>query len=197
MKYLKPIRWQTVNGSQQVQIDDKLRHRLVKNFVKDNRDRFTEITQAISTGDIKLAHRLAHSLKSNAGQLGKTLLQQAAADIEHHLKNNKNMVTEGHLKIFETELNAALMQLTKELSDEPSHHEWHGDSSPLDTQAAMELIEKLEPLLEMGNPECRKFTDILHRLPDSEVLIQQIEDLDFEQAVVSLVGLKRLFKGMQ
>jgi HPt (histidine-containing phosphotransfer) domain-containing protein len=195
MKYLKPIRWQSVNEN--IQAENEFRHKLIVDFVKGNRTRYAEITQAISAGDIKLAHRIAHTLKSNAGHLGKTHLQKAAADVEYYLQNNKNLVTEEHLKILETELNAALMQLKQELDADPPHHEWQDEGPPLDEKYVPELFARLEPMLEMGSPECRKFIDKLHHLPGSEALIQQIDDLDFEQALVSFVELKKMFKGTQ
>jgi HPt (histidine-containing phosphotransfer) domain-containing protein len=195
MKYFTPVRWQGVN--EYLEVENEFRHKLIADFVKGNMTRSAEITQAVNSGDIKLAHRLAHTLKSNAGHLGKTLLQQAAADVESHLKNNENLVTEEHLKILEKELNAALAQFTQYLDNEPPRREWHDESPPLEAQYVPELFEQLEPLLEMGNPECRKFIDKLRRMSGGETLIQQIEDLDFEQALLSFAELKRMFKGTQ
>jgi diguanylate cyclase (GGDEF)-like protein len=77
-------------------------------FAENNQNKFDEINKALKAGDIKLAHRLAHTLKSNAGQIGKTRLQSAAADMEHRLKDGENLVTEEQLKILETELSMVL-----------------------------------------------------------------------------------------
>ena len=161
--------------------------------MKDNQTRFREITEAINTGDIKLAHRLAHTLSSNAGHLGKTLLQQAAMNIEQHLKNDKSLVTKEELKIFETELNAALAQLavefeaiTRKKADEPK--EW------LDVKSTLELFAKLEHELKKGDPGCILFIDDLGRVPGSEQLIQEVEDFDFDKALLSLTELKKGFE---
>ena len=47
----------------------------------------------------------------------------------------------------------------------------------------------------MGSPDCLELTDNLRRLPGSDVLIklliQQIKDFDFEQALDTLTGLER------
>jgi signal transduction histidine kinase/DNA-binding NarL/FixJ family response regulator len=80
-------------------------------FVEDNQNRYEDIVKALEKGDIKLAHRTAHSLKSNAGQIGETRLQQIAADIEKQLKDGENLLTQGQLDLLETELNAVLARL--------------------------------------------------------------------------------------
>ena len=86
-------------------------------FAENNQNKFDEINKALKTGDIKLAHRLAHTLKSNAGQLGKTRLQSAAADMEHRLKDGENTVTEEQLKILETELSMVLNEFAPLLKE--------------------------------------------------------------------------------
>jgi hypothetical protein len=60
-------------------------------------------------------------------------------------------------------------------------------------QSSLELLEKLEPMLEKGSSECREYIDVLWRIPGSEKLIQQIEDMEFQTAIVTLRELiKRL-----
>jgi len=80
-------------------------------FVKTNKNVINNIINNLNSGDIKTAHRITHSLKSNAAQLGKTSLQKAAAEVEHLLKDGKNSVSDEQLKKLETELNAVLAEL--------------------------------------------------------------------------------------
>ena len=80
-------------------------------FVEDNKNKYEDIIKALEKGDIKLAHITAHSLKGNAGLIGETGLQQAAADIENLLKNGENLVSQKQLDILQTELNAVLARL--------------------------------------------------------------------------------------
>jgi len=42
----------------------------------------------------------------------------------------------------------------------------------------------------MGSPESVNFLDSLCQIPDTEKLIKQIDNFDFESAVVTLAGLK-------
>ena len=160
-------------------------------FAKSNQQKFEEITKALEEGDIKLAHRLTHTLKSNAGQLGKTRLQQAAMNVEYRLKDGTNLATNEQLQILKTELEMVLDDYAP-LLDKSGPKETQAEvlQEKPDAQSVNELIKELEPLLKMGNPDCRKLIDRLRRIPDSEKLIQQIADFDFELALVTLTELK-------
>jgi HPt (histidine-containing phosphotransfer) domain-containing protein len=194
IKYFIPINQKTGHKNVILEADQKFQRELKLLFVKNNQGKYHEIIKALEEDDIKLAHRLVHTLKSNAGQINKTILQQAAANVEHQLKEGKNLVTEEQLKILETELTMVLNELSP-LLDELPLSETKAQAEPLDAQYARELIEKLEPLLNMGNPESRELIDDLHRIPKNEgliqQLIQQIEDFNFEQAVLTLAELKK------
>jgi CheY-like chemotaxis protein len=77
-------------------------------FVQSNHNKYDKIIDALESGDIKLAHRLAHSLNTNACQVGKIILQKAASDIEFKLKDGKNQVTDEQLAILKSELDMVL-----------------------------------------------------------------------------------------
>jgi CheY-like chemotaxis protein len=196
MKYFKPIDWQRVDENQRAMAEDKLRQKLINNFVKDNSGKYDEIAEAVKTGDIKLAHRLAHTLKSNAGQLDRTLLQQAAADIEHQLKDGQNLVSPEQMDALESTLGAALAEL------EPQVVDLSGGGAAVNTElssveSSLELIGKLEPKLELGDIGARQFIFELRRMPGSEDLIQQIEDFDFDLALKTLTELKKSLETRQ
>jgi HPt (histidine-containing phosphotransfer) domain-containing protein len=187
MKYFKPVKWDTGNEAESRQYNEKLKFSLMANFIKDNKNRYSEITEAIKTGDIKLAHRLAHTMKGNAGNLGKTRLQKAARDIEHLLKDKKSHVSAKKLAVLETELNAVLDELEPLVKENTPL----SPVQPLDAQKARETLAELKPLLERGSPDCLKYIDKLRGIQGSgeflvRKLIQQIEDLDFELALETL-----------
>jgi len=79
-------------------------------FVKGNENKYQEIVDALDAGDIVLAHRLAHSLKGDAGNVGKTILKTAATDVEQNLKNGKKLVTAEQLNILKMELDIVLSE---------------------------------------------------------------------------------------
>jgi PAS domain S-box-containing protein len=189
LKYFTPVKWAREKGAESRQYNDKLQFLLMATFVKDNRNRYGEISAAIDSGDIKLANRLAHTLKGNAGQLGKVRLQKAAELVEHLLKDGKNLVTAEHLAVLEAELAAALDELAplvKEAALPPT-----SQAEPLDAEKAHEVLVELKPLLESGNAECLKYIDKLRGISGTDEplvrkLIQQMEDLDFEDALETL-----------
>jgi HPt (histidine-containing phosphotransfer) domain-containing protein len=202
MKYFKPKNWQTVAESQHTIAEDELRYKLIANFVKDNQNRFSEIKNALNSGDIKLAHRLAHTLKSNAAHLDKTLLQKAASDVELQLKDGQNLATAQQLAALETELDAALTELQLKvkakaeadiaLKDTVESLSGTADQGePVNMEFIEEIIGKLEPILQMGSLDCRDYIDSLRLIPGTEELRQQIDNLDLEDALVTLGELKK------
>jgi len=193
MRYFKPLNWQIVEErSVSAHADDELYRKLKATFLKDNRNKFGEITEALKNGDIKLAHRLAHTLKSNAAQLGKTLLQQASAVIEDNLKDGKNLTSSEQLASLETELNAVISHLAAEVDAQTDQvSKTSVNTEPVNIDFICDLFNKLEPLLEMSNLECRNYLESLKRIPEAEKLRQQIDDLDFQDALATLGELKK------
>jgi HPt (histidine-containing phosphotransfer) domain-containing protein len=169
--------------------DEIFRKRLIQNFVNENQNRYDEVVNAINSGDIKLANRLVHNLKSNAGHLGKTGLQNAAQNVEYLLKNEKNLTTQDELNTLKAELDAVL----KEIAAFESAGSSGGAAVPrvnLDAEEKRVLINKLELLLEGGNPECLSLIDGLRAIPGSEELIAQMENFDFDAARETLAKSK-------
>jgi HPt (histidine-containing phosphotransfer) domain-containing protein len=188
--YLDKEQLQAVKTSESRNREIELKKELIVNFVEHNKNKYAEITEAIKAGDLVLANRMAHTLKSNAGQLGKTLLADACANIEHALADGKNNVTPKQLEIFETELKAVLLELM------PQYEEIIDNANkmslePFDEESIRELLEKLNPLLESSNTLCFEFLDDLRRVPESAELIKQIKELNFSKAIDILGGMEK------
>jgi CheY-like chemotaxis protein/HPt (histidine-containing phosphotransfer) domain-containing protein len=183
-KYLTPEKWDKESADEDKPFDDKLKLTLMVSFLKDNRERFNEFTNALNTGDIKLAHRLVHTLKSSAALLGKATLQEVSAEAEHLLENGENKLTQEHLDVLKNELNAVIDELA--LIVEKNAAVSAGEA--LNEEEAKALLAELKPLLENGSANCLKYVDNLRRIQGSNELlvhqlIQQMEDLDFETAL--------------
>ena len=112
LRYLKPVKKDASPKNAPFDADAEFQKMLTQHFLKNNRSNFDEIVRSLEKGDIDTARRLAHSLKSNAAQLGKIGLQAAAADVESRLKDGENLVSEEQLKLLETELLKALNELS-------------------------------------------------------------------------------------
>jgi len=186
IKYFKPITWQHEDKAESQQMDNDLRQLLINNFVKTNRGKFAEIRDAINAGNIKQAHLLVHTLKSNAGQLNKILLQKAAGEMENLLKDGKNNVTPRQMDILETELNTAIADLAPLVFEEDQYIA----TELSDREAALKALEELAVLLNKGNIECLDYIDKLRMIPGSAELIQQIENYDFKPALKTMGELK-------
>jgi signal transduction histidine kinase/CheY-like chemotaxis protein len=118
LKYFKPVKKETVQENTIDEEELAVQRIFQLSFVKENQKRFDEIADALKANDFILAHRLAHALKANAGQIGKTRLQSAAADIEQTIKNGEKKVTEEQLKTLETEMNIVLKELAPLLDEQ-------------------------------------------------------------------------------
>jgi len=183
LRHLRPVRFEVLEDNR-----DTLQNKLKADFAKANQNTFDEITKAIETGDISRAHRLVHTLKSNAGLIGRTELQKVAANIEIALKNGGASPSEAQISIFQYELNKTLNELMPLLNEAVNPAGPEIDA--IDGKAALELFDKLEPLLSSGSPECLQLIDELRRIPDSGELIEQMEDFYFGDALKTLMELK-------
>jgi signal transduction histidine kinase/DNA-binding response OmpR family regulator len=114
MKYLTPVNQTVEENTQTGEIDFDLEFKKVlqQHFFKKNQNIYNEIISAIETDNLELAYRIAHTMKGNAAQLGRSGLQAAAGDVERQLKEGKMLVTEDQLKTLETEIAKFLKDLS-------------------------------------------------------------------------------------
>ena len=187
LRYLMPVSYQSMGIDRLEQADDELLKKLRMDFVKNNQTKYDDIIEAIGAGDAKLAHRLAHSLKNNAGLIGKTGLQCVAADVENLLKDGTMKVPDGRLRLLEIELRAALEEL-KPLFEKCAAPV---ASENLNSEQTLALFAELEHMLENINPESVNLLDVIRSIPGTEELARQIEDYDFESAALTLSGIKK------
>lgn len=183
MKHLTPVGTRLTDMAEETAGDEKRRLQLRADFVKDNRAMFGDITAALESGDITRAGRMAHTLKGVAGLIGMTGLREAAQAVEYSLESGAAGVTGEQMNALEYELNAALGELATmpELCA--------GEPEYLSAEESLKLLGKLEKLLASNNTECIDWADKLRRYPDTELLAEQIEKLEFEAARETLAGI--------
>ena len=109
-RYLPVENYTYIASRYQSTEDEKIQKRLKATFVKSNQAVCAEIMKAVDAGDIKTAHRLAHTLKSNAGQIGENKLQ-AAAVVERNLSEGKSRLDMHEMRSLEAELGYVLEEL--------------------------------------------------------------------------------------
>jgi len=167
--------------------DEKLQKKLQLTFAKDNQEKFKEICDAINKKDIKLAHRLAHTLKSNAALIGESFLQKAAADVEALLKGENNAVTDSAMNKLDHELSSVLKELKPLLSEAQVAVQ----NKDFNTNEALNLLNRLKPMLTNMNPECMNLLDEVRSIPGADELANHIENFDFKPALEVLSELKK------
>jgi len=117
MQYFEPVSWQTEDETRHVRPDDDLYKKLAIMFMEKNRDIFITLEAALRAGDNELAFRLVHTLKTNAGQLGQTRLQQIGQDIANRLKKGEKEISPLKMQALENELNTVIDELTPITAD--------------------------------------------------------------------------------
>jgi CheY-like chemotaxis protein len=115
VRYFTPLTWKKEKPVSAR--NHQLHQNLINLFMQNNANKYEEITSALNAGDIKSAHRLAHTLNSNAAQLAETALQQAAVVVENRLKS-ENVVTPEQMRELKTELSAVIKRLKPQITDE-------------------------------------------------------------------------------
>ena len=189
LKYFTPVKWQSEDVKQYEQSDSELKKKLITGFVRNNLNKYSEIVDAINTGDIKLAHRLAHTLASNAGQLKKTALHKASQDVENQLKAGTDQPSHDQMMTLKKELTTVLDEFIPMVREMKSNTTKTQDNTITHT-----LPDKLEFLLKDSDPECLLYVTDLRLIPGSENLIQLMEDFEFESALEELLELKENLK---
>jgi PAS domain S-box-containing protein len=170
--------------------DERLHKQIKLNFVKNNQDTYKKFIEALVADDNVTAHRIVHTLKSNAGQLGKKLLQKSAALVESELSKNKSCVVDKEqLRILESELKTVLNELSPLLEEENRKEVVVANKEQIRI-----ILRKLEPMLVSKNPECEDMIDDVRRIPSSEELVKSIENFKFKKAQEEVIKIKKYWE---
>ena len=192
LKFLKPVSTSVIDEDEHEQSKNEMQQTLRINFVMKNQTKYAEITEAIASGNRELAHRIAHTLKSNAGFIGKIGLQNAAAEVEALILGELPTIPEEKMALLEIELASVLEELKPLMLDELAARE---NTQMLNAEQTSALFEKLELLLEDRNPDCMNYLADVRAVPGAEELARDIEYFDFESAVRTLSELKKKREG--
>jgi len=190
LKHLEPISFSDADNSEQERKAGNLKNQLRSDFVRNNQNTFTKISDALDSNDIKTAHRLAHTLKGTAALIGKSTLSKAAQEVEVSLKDGENSATEEQLNLLKTELYIVLDELKPYSIETIIDYPTDIDPSDNDVKYNLELYSKLEPLIKRGSPKCMQYVNQLLKIPGTKELIEEIKDFNFTKAAELLVILK-------
>jgi len=151
-------------------------------FVKNNKNTFENIMTALSNGDVIMAHRLAHTLSSNAGHIGESNLQSLASVAEYQLKNGENHLTEEAKQNLGFELKLVLDRYEPLLIKDSRK----ATEKITDPKEISKILDKLEPLLIDSEIKSRDMLDDLWKIPGADDLALCVEEYEFQKALVEL-----------
>ncbi|MCL2043993.1 MAG: ATP-binding protein [Treponema sp.] len=186
LKYFVPSgSTQTVQDSVGKQGDPYLQKRFNKNFLLDNKNTFDKIAAAMQTGDTVLACRLLHTLRGHAALIEKTALEETCAGMEQLLKEGATLFSPVQMNHLHDEFSAVITELqSREEESEPLPQK-----QKLDKKQSLELLTKLQTMLEDRDPLFVHLIDDVRTIPGTEELVSQMENYLLKQAGVSLAKL--------
>jgi len=167
---------------------DEVATKIKTDFARDQKNALANINDAIADGDINTAHRLAHTLKGLAGLMNETALFYAAENVEH-------LLAEGEIQFDRmSTLEYELKRVLEEIGElEPTQLATNSEK-PFDKENAISLLEKISPLLTNRSSACLDHISDLRQLPETAVLVRQMEDFDFPSALKTLTTLLAILK---
>ena len=191
LKYLKPSGMLPINNIAEYSDEEYVqRMEIITLFVKNNQTTIRDINSALEAGDVKLAHRLAHTLKGVAGLVGMAALSEAAQTVENSLSTDKQELLNGQMRTLENELNKALDDLAPLVDNSyRKKNEKQTANGTFDRKEAFKLLETLNSLLESDSFDSLNFLDDLAAIPGTEQLASQVENFKFRQARETLVAV--------
>ena len=186
-KYIPVLYYTSVDKRSQTSETKKAQEMIKTNFVRSNQNTYDELIAALESGNIVLAHRVVHTLKGNAGLIGESRLQSVAASIEDTLSSSGDNIDDDTMLSLKSELESVLDKLAPYLAVTKTE----SNNVTLDIDKALELLDKLEPLINNNDTACLKLLDDLRKIPESEELVKQIEDFKFRPAIALLIYLRK------
>ncbi|MCL1844046.1 MAG: response regulator [Defluviitaleaceae bacterium] len=169
-------------------IDDFLEinaEKLKTDFKRGQKNTFNEIKRAVTENDYETARRHAHNIKSLSALIGETKLSAIAEALEEMFAAEE-IPSRENLKKFKTELGKVL----DKIAEAPSLNA----EKTLDKATASALFDKLQTLLASRNSECVQYVDEIKKIPESAVLVRQIEEFDFSLASGTLKTLRAVLE---
>jgi len=160
--------------------EEKLRRKAIITFVKEYQNAYEGIMALLESNDIETAHRIAHTLKSAAGYLGKKELQEAALSLELSLVNTPPVYTSLQLSTLKRELSAALLEFEPLLLEA---EEDTPEAAEMDDEELAALLAELEPLLRKNDFSAGNYVEKLRSITGMQELANLIDDYDFAAAL--------------
>jgi HPt (histidine-containing phosphotransfer) domain-containing protein len=198
-----PILLDVAGGIERLMGDRDLYQRMLRRYCGDYREGAAPIRRALASGDLPLAHRLAHNLKGAAGMIGATAVYRQAALLEAALRTaclpQSQLPDSPHLLV---PLDHALAAVAGVIGPLLVHGAPHADLAKAPPRAARPapalLLAQLEDFLDRGDGAA---LDLLEQADDSlkaalgeqgfDAIAGAAREFDFEAALAALKRARR------
>ena len=175
--------------------NEELYNKILIGFVEDYKDADEILMQLVQT-DMKGAHRFIHTLKGISLNIGAKELSKRAYSLE--LAFSENRRDDEAIQVVLTELNEVLLELDPFINKlEPTVYQ-----RGYDDEKASRLLDILYSLIYMSSTEALKLIPDIYATLSSdktaeiiEILVTQIENYDFDDALTSLHSVGSKLRG--
>jgi signal transduction histidine kinase/CheY-like chemotaxis protein len=164
--------------------NEKLYEKLKRDFYEKNHGFRGDLDAAVESGELTLAHRMAHTLKSTAALLGAERLRAEAFEIETALSKGVVEYSAEQLMNFTSALDEVLRELELEGANIAAE-EKAPTNFEFDKVRAGEFLTRFIPLLKAHDMSSLDFLDEAKELIPDDIggeLFAQTENFEFEQA---------------
>jgi HPt (histidine-containing phosphotransfer) domain-containing protein len=187
------------DGLKRVAGNRRLYRDLLRQFAAKEGDAAAQISNALESRDLKLAERIAHTVKGVAGNIGITEVQSVAQKLEKALRDGEGTVSV-LLVEFGSVVGKQVQAIEKALfASEPVLPPTQAQTAPFNAEAAVDSIARLRKLLEANDGDAEESFRSLEQAVAGAVeksqldgLIASINDFDFDAALVKLDEIARL-----
>jgi len=186
-KYL-PVNTEASSEAADHEDSEKLQNQLKERFAKTHQNTYASFLKALDDKEIDAAHRIVHTLKSNAAQIGEDKLSAISKVVEEELSTGSNNLTYDLLISLETELKSVLDKLAPLLNEANKRRKIKFEA--FDADKTLRIFERLEPLLEERSFDTIQFVDELAVIPGTDELVKHIDNFDFKNALEVLQSIK-------
>ena len=159
-----------------------------RDFVCTQKDVISKINDAVKADDLKTARLLAHTLKGVAGLINEKGLIKLAHDAEEAFKNNS--VPTELIALLDQEMEIVIKKLETKYKDELAQEPLQKNLS-FDKDKTKLLFDELAGQLEQNIYPSTEMQNNLALIPQTEGLIRQIEDFEFDTAFDTLRNLRK------
>ena len=180
--------------------DEKVYFQTLREYRKTHGNDLERIKSALKEGDIKTACRMAHTLKSSSAFIGAETLSGIALTAEDALKAaDQGSLAPGagwsisaEIDKILAELENAFLEILAELDSLPGIEE---PKTPFDRDRALDLIEKLVPLLEVSDAAVFILRDEIEEIfvpfgDEGKEFLSMIDGFEFPEAAKILFKIK-------